>query len=416
MKTTIVPRLLIMMFLQYFVQGAWNMTLGLVLSTSGLSSIIGTSYALLGIATILSPLFIGMVADRFIASQKIMGILHIVNACVLLAIPAQIQSGNATMFLVLIFIVGVLFYPTTGLSNSISFRHIHGAKTFPVIRVFGTFGFMVIGFLLGQMGFSGSIMTFKIAAISAIVLGIYCFTLPNTPAAGKGKKFLIKDLLCLDALALFKDKNFTVFMACTIFLMIPKTAYSAYVPVFLGALGFNNAATIMQIGIATEVIFMFLLSLFLFKFGFKKIILWGAITWVLRSLLFSFAAVDAGIIVIVIALALQGICWDFFFTAGDIYVDNKADVTIKAQAQSLKFMISNGLGLLFASSVTGYIFNHTVVDQGAAALKQWQQFWIYPAVVAAVVALVFFLFFKDKGMIFQKKNAEEGAVSELKAV
>jgi len=416
MKTTIVPRLLIMMFLQYFVQGAWNMTLGLVLSTSGLSSIIGTSYALLGIATILSPLFIGMVADRFIASQKIMGILHIVNACVLLAIPAQIQSGNATMFLVLIFIVGVLFYPTTGLSNSISFRHIHGAKTFPVIRVFGTFGFMVIGFLLGQMGFSGSIMTFKIAAISAIVLGIYCFTLPNTPAAGKGKKFLIKDLLCLDALALFKDKNFTVFMACTIFLMIPKTAYSAYVPVFLGALGFNNAATIMQIGIATEVIFMFLLSLFLFKFGFKKIILWGAITWVLRSLLFSFAAVDAGILVIVIALALQGICWDFFFTAGDIYVDNKADVTIKAQAQSLKFMISNGLGLLFASSVTGYIFNHTVVDQGAAALKQWQQFWIYPAVVAAVVALVFFLFFKDKGMIFQKKNAEEGAVSELKAV
>ncbi|MFF2154337.1 MFS transporter [Paenibacillus chitinolyticus] len=416
MKTTIVPRLLIMMFLQYFVQGAWNMTLGLVLSTSGLASIIGTSYALLGIATILSPLFIGMVADRFIASQKIMGILHIVNACVLLAIPAQIQSGNATMFLVLIFIVGVLFYPTTGLSNSISFRHIHGAKTFPVIRVFGTFGFMVIGFLLGQMGFSGSIMTFKIAAISAIVLGIYCFTLPNTPAAGRGKKFLMKDLLCLDALALFKDKNFTVFMACTIFLMIPKTAYSAYVPVFLGALGFKNAATIMQIGIATEVIFMFLLSLFLFKFGFKKIILWGAITWVLRSLLFSFAAVDAGILVIVIALALQGICWDFFFTAGDIYVDNKADVTIKAQAQSLKFMISNGLGLLFASSVTGYIFNHTVVDQGAAALKQWQQFWIYPAVVAAVVALVFFLFFKDKGMIFQKKNAEEGAVSELKAV
>ena len=241
-----------MMFLQYFVQGAWNMTLGLVLSTYGLSSIIGTSYALLGIATILSPLFIGMIADRFIASQKIMGILHIVNACVLLAIPSQIQSGNTTMFLLLLFIVGVLFYPTTGLSNSISFRHINGAKTFPVIRVFGTIGFMVIGFLLGQMGFSGSVITFKIAAISAIVLGLYCFTLPDTPASGKGKKFLIKDLLCLDALALFKDKNFTVFMACTIFLMIPKTAYSAYISVFLGALGFDNAATIMQIGIQED--------------------------------------------------------------------------------------------------------------------------------------------------------------------
>ncbi|MBT2667843.1 MFS transporter [Bacillus sp. ISL-4] len=407
MKNKTVPRLVVMMFLQYFVQGSWNMTMGLVLSTFGLSSIIGTSYALLGVATILSPLFIGMVADRFIASQKIMGILHLINACVLFTIPSQIESQNANMFLLLIFIVGILFYPTTALANNISFRHINGAKTFPMIRVFGTFGFMMVGFLLGQLGFSGSVMTYKIAAISAIVLGLYCFTLPKTPAAGKGKKLSLRDLLCLDALSLFKDKNFTVFMVCTIFLMIPKTAYSAYVPVFLSALGFNNAATMMQIGIATEVIFMFLLSLFLLKFGFKRIILWGAITWVLRSLLFSFATMDSGIILIVIALALQGICWDFFFTAGDIYVDNKANLKIKAQAQSLKFTISNGLGLLFASSVTGYIFNHTVIDQGEDALKQWQMFWIYPAVVAAIVAIVFLLIFKDKELIFKKKVIEE---------
>ncbi|UQZ87671.1 Putative nucleoside transporter YegT [Paenibacillus konkukensis] len=416
MKTIVVPRLLVMMFLQYFVQGAWNMTLGLVLSTFGLSSIIGTTYALLGIATILSPLFIGMIADRFIASQKIMGILHILNACVLLTIPAQIAAGHSTTFLILIFVVAILFYPTTGLSNSISFRHINGAKTFPLIRVFGTFGFMIIGFLLGQLGFSGSIMTFKIAAVSAIVLGLYCFTLPNTPAAGKGKKFLVRDLLCLDALSLFKDKNFSIFMACTIFLMIPKTAYSAYLPVFLGALGFKNAATIMQIGIATEVIFMFLLSFFLLKFGFKRIILWGALTWIARCLLFSFAVNDTGMIVIVIALALQGICWDFFFTAGDIYVDNKADITIKAQAQSLKFMISNGLGLLFASSVTGYLFNHTVTAQGAEALRQWQSFWMYPAAVAAVVSVVFFISFKDKGILFQKKAADKEALQEPSSV
>lgn len=395
-KNKKVPRLLIMMFLQYFVQGSWNMTMGLVLSTFGLSSIIGTSYALLGIATILSPLFVGMIADRFIASQKIMGILHIVNAGVLMTIPFYVNSQNGTMFLLLIFVVALLFYPTTALANSISFRHINGVRLFPIIRVFGTFGFMAIGFLLGELGFSGSVMTFKIAAISAVVLGLYCFTLPNTPAPAKGQKFSLRDLLCLDALSLFKDRNFTVFMVCTIFLMIPKTAYSAYVPVFLGALGYENAATIMQIGIATEVIFMFLLSFFLLKFGFKRIILWGAIAWVLRSLLFSFAATDTSMIVIILALALQGICWDFFFTAGDIYVDNKADVKIKAQAQSLKFMVSNGFGLLFASSVTGYIFNHSVTDEGAAALQQWQTFWIYPAIVAAIVAVVFFFIFKDE--------------------
>lgn len=400
-KNKKVPRLLVMMFLQYFVQGSWNMTMGLVLSTFGLSKIIGTSYALLGIATILSPLFIGMIADRFIASQKIMGILHIINAGVLLTIPLYIESQNGMMFLLLIFVVALLFYPTTALANSISFRHINGVRLFPVIRVFGTFGFMAIGFLLGELGFSGSIITFKIAAISAVVLGLYCFTLPNTPAPAKGQKFSMRDLLCLDALSLFKDKNFTIFMICTIFLMIPKTAYSAYVPVFLSALGYDNAATMMQIGIATEVIFMFLLSFFLLKFGFKRIILWGALAWVIRSLLFSFAATDTSIIVIVLALALQGICWDFFFTAGDIYVDNKADIKIKAQAQSLKFMISNGFGLLFASSVTGYIFNKSVTEEGVASLPQWQTFWVYPAIIAAVVAVVFFLIFKDE----KNKNA-----------
>lgn len=391
-----VPRLLIMMFLQYFVQGSWNMTMGLVLSTFGLSKIIGTSYALLGIATILSPLFIGMIADRFIASQKIMGILHILNAGVLLIIPFYVEAQNGVMFLLLIFIVALLFYPTTALANSISFRHINGVKLFPAIRVFGTFGFMAIGFLLGELGFSGSIMTFKIAAISAVVLGLYCFTLPNTPAPAKGQKFSMRDLLCLDALSLFKDKNFTVFMICTIFLMIPKTAYSAYLPVFLEALGYDNAATMMQIGIAAEVIFMFLLSFFLMKFGFKRIILWGALAWVIRSLLFSFAATETSVIVIVLGLALQGICWDFFFTAGDIYVDNKASIKIKSQAQSLKFMISNGFGLLFASSVTGYIFNNSVTKEGAAALPQWQTFWVYPAVIAAVIAVVFFLIFKEE--------------------
>ncbi len=396
MKNKLVPRLLLMMFLQYFVQGSWNMTMGLVMSTYGLSSVIGTSYALLGVATILSPLFVGMVADRFIASQKIMGILHLLNALVLFTIPTQLEAQNSGMFLLLTFIVGILFYPTTALANSISFRHINGARMFPIIRVFGTIGFIVIGFLLGELGFSGSVMTYKIAAVSAIALGLYCFTLPNTPALARGQKFSMRDLLCLDALSLFKDKNFTIFMVCTIFLMIPKTAYSAYVPVFLEAIGFQNAATMMQIGITTEVIFMFLLSFFLYKFGFKRIILFGAIAWVIRSLLFSYAAVDTGILIVVIALALQGVCWDFFFTAGDIYVDKKADVKIKAQAQSLKFMISNGLGLLFASLVTGNIFNHTVTNQGNAALPQWQTFWIYPSIVAAIVAIVFFFSFKDK--------------------
>ena len=389
------PRLLIMMFVQYFMQGAWNMTMGLVLSTYGMAAIIGSSYALLGLATILSPLFIGMVADRFFASQKVMAILHLINAGVILCVPQFIEAHDTTMTLVMIFLVGLLFYPTTALANSISFSHINGVKYFPVIRVFGTFGFMAIGFIIGQMGYSGDTMTWYIASAAGVGLGLYCFTLPDTPPKAKGSTFTLRDLLCLDALSLFKDRNFSILMLSIFVLMIPKTAYSAYIPVFLKALGFDNAASMMQVGIACEVVFMFLLSFFLLKAGFKVTLMMGAVCWIIRSVLFSQAALDANMTFVLIGLMLQGFCWDFFFTVGDIYVDRKARPEIKAQAQSLRFIVSNGFGLLFASTICGQIFNSTVTEQGPQALPQWESFWLFSAIIAAVVSVFFFIFFKD---------------------
>lgn len=389
------PRLLIMMFVQYFMQGAWNMTMGLVLSTYGMAAIIGSSYALLGLATILSPLFIGMVADRFFASQKVMAILHLINAGVILCVPQFIEAQDTTMTLVMIFLVGLLFYPTTALANSISFSHINGVKYFPVIRVFGTFGFMAIGFIIGQMGYSGDTMTWYIASAAGVGLGLYCFTLPDTPPKAKGSTFTLRDLLCLDALSLFKDRNFSILMLSIFVLMIPKTVYSAYIPVFLKALGFDNAASMMQVGIACEVVFMFLLSFFLLKAGFKVTLMMGAVCWIIRSVLFSQAALDANMTFVLIGLMLQGFCWDFFFTVGDIYVDRKARPEIKAQAQSLRFIVSNGFGLLFASTICGQIFNSTVTEQGPQALPQWESFWLFSAIIAAVVSVFFFIFFKD---------------------
>ncbi|ATM74970.1 MULTISPECIES: MFS transporter [Serratia] len=389
------PRLLIMMFVQYFMQGAWNMTMGLVLSTYGMAAIIGSSYALLGLATILSPLFIGMVADRFFASQKVMAILHLINAGVILCVPQFIEAQDTTMTLVMIFLVGLLFYPTTALANSISFSHINGVKYFPVIRVFGTFGFMAIGFIIGQMGYSGDTMTWYIASAAGVALGLYCFTLPDTPPKAKGSTFTLRDLLCLDALSLFKDRNFSILMLSIFVLMIPKTAYSAYIPVFLKALGFDNAASMMQVGIACEVVFMFLLSFFLLKAGFKVTLMMGAVCWIIRSVLFSQAALDANMTFVLIGLMLQGFCWDFFFTVGDIYVDRKARPEIKAQAQSLRFIVSNGFGLLFASTICGQIFNSTVTEQGPQALPQWESFWLFSAIIAGVVSVFFFIFFKD---------------------
>ncbi|EOS94346.1 MFS transporter [Erwinia tracheiphila] len=390
------PRLFIMMYAQYFVQGAWNMTMGLVLSTYGMSEIIGTAYGMLGLATILSPLIIGMIADRFFCSQKVMAVLHLVNAGILLLTPQYIIAHNDVMFLVMVFIVGLLFYPTAALANSISFCHVSGVKTFPIIRVFGTFGFMSIGFILGQFGFSGSIMTWYIASFSGACLGLYCLTLPDTPPKAKGEKFKINDLLCLDALLLFKDRNFSIFMLSTFVLMIPKTAYSAYIPVFLKSLGFDNAATMLQVGTVFEIIFMFVLAFSLMKFGFKRVILLGAICWIIRCLLLSHSAMDNNIAYVLIALMLQSFCWDFFFTAGDIFVNSKAGEKIKAQAQSLRFIISNGIGLMFASTVCGKIFNSTVTLTDSQSLLQWKTFWLYPMVIAAVVSVAFFIFFRDE--------------------
>lgn len=396
-------RLLTMMFLQYFVQGAWNMVIGAVLASYGLKEIVGSTYSILGIATILSPLFVGMIADRFVASQKVMALLHILNAGVLFSLPHFITEGNSSGFLAMIFVVGLLFYPTTALANSISFRHIDGVKWFPIVRVFGTIGFMCVGFTLGWTGFSKTIESFQLASAASLIYGLYCLTLPNTPPASKDKPFSLRDVLCLDALSLFKDKYFSIFMLSTFVLMISKTAYSAYLPVYLPVLNLEPAS-MMQIGIATEVIFMIFLSFLLGRLGFKKVILLGAICWVIRSTMLGFAANSEHYLMYIIgALLLQGVCWDFFFTAGDIYVDKKAGPEIKAQAQGLRFIVSNGFGVFMAASVVGFINNHVVTAKTLPeAAPQWLQFWMYPAVVAAVVAVFFFIFFNDKSVSPEK--------------
>ncbi|WP_392560360.1 MFS transporter [Orbus mooreae] len=401
------PRLLIMMFLQYFVQGAWNMVIGAVLAAYGLKEIVGSTYSVLGIATIISPLFIGMIADRFIASQKVMGVLHLLNAIVLFMLPNFIESGNDAGFLAMIFIVGLLFYPTTALANSVSFRHIDGVKWFPIVRVFGTIGFMTVGFTMGStfLDISKSTNSFLLASGASVLYGLYCFTLPNTPPSAKNKKISIREILCLDALSLFKDKYFSIFMFSTFILMIAKTAYSAYIPVYLPVLNLDPAS-MMQIATATEVLFMVFLAFLLGRFGFKKVILFGSISWIIRSLMLSQAAVSEDYLVyIVVALLLQGLCWDFFFTAGDIYVDKKAKPEIKAQAQGLRFIVSNGFGVFMAASVCGFINNRVVTEKTMPeAAAQWQEFWIYPAVVAAVVTIGFWIFFNDKDVLIKPKE------------
>lgn len=394
--TSILPRLSVMMFLQYFITGSWMVTMGLVLSEQGLSSIIGTAYSVGGIATILSPIFIGMLADRFFPSEKIMGVLHIISGVVLWMVPSQIQAGNGAMILVLIFLHKLLYQPTGAISNNIVFNSVldREEKFFPIIRVFGTIGFIAVGLLIGQLGLSNSTMTFQIAAVTSFLLGIYSFTLPNTPAPAKGKPFSIRDLLFLDAFALLKDRNYLVFMICTMALFIVNTFYSTFASVFFNDVGFNNVASIMTIGQMSEVIFMLLMPLFFKRFGVKYMLLFGMLGFILRALLLGFGAPD--VVFMIMAIALYGTCQDFIFVTGEIYTSQKADKKIKAQAQSLLKTFTWGIGMFIGSFVAGNIFNKTVATQEAESLSNWTVFWMYPAIVAGIMLIFFALFFKDR--------------------
>ncbi|WP_210610853.1 MFS transporter [Priestia flexa] len=405
-NSLIVPRLSTMMFLQYFVLGTWFSTLGYILSQYGLGSIIGTAYAVGGIAAIISPIFLGMLADRFFSSQKVLGVVNIVGGIILFLLPAQIYAGNGIAFLWLMFLYMLCYNPTYSLTNNISFHNVQDSiKTFPLIRLFGTIGFMVSGVLVGTLGFSGSPVSIQIGAVVSILLGAYSFTLPNTPAPAKGKPFSIRDLLFLDALGLLKNRFFLVFIICTIILFIDHAAYTSFASVFLGDAGINNIASMLTIGQLSEMVFILLIPLFFRLFGFKYIFLIGMFAWIIRMTLFSlFGMNPSSTTFVIIAIALHGLCWDFFFVGGYMYTNKMAPKHIKGQAQGLIIMATQGIGMFLGSFVMGSIYNQVVTSKGAQALPQWSAFWLYPAFIALAVAIVFILFFKDTTRKLEKKN------------
>jgi nucleoside transporter len=406
------PRLSLMMFLQYFVLGSWFATLGYILSKNGMSSIIGTVYAVGGIAAIISPVFIGMITDRFVPSQKVLGLVNLGGAILLWLLPAQIDSGNGTSFVWLMFIYMLLFNPTYSLTNNISISNVEDSvKFFPVIRVCGTIGFIAAGVLIGSLGFSGSTVSFKISAAMSLLLGIYSFTLPNTPAPAKGKPFSIRDVFCLDALQLLKNRYYLVFIICTTVLFIDHAAYTSFTSVFLGDAGVENISSIMTIGQMSEVIFMLLIPFFFRKLGFKWMFIIGMLSWVLRMSLFALSAPEGIVAFMIIGIALHGLCWDFFFVTGYLYTDKVAGEKIKGQAQGLIIMFTQGIGMFVGSFFAGNLFNSTITETGEASLLQWQTFWIYPAAIALVITIVFFIFFKDK--LEKKQPATQNEMIEI---
>lgn len=411
------PRLCVMMFLEFFVWGAWYVSMTGYMGVAKIDSLIPWAYTVGPIAAIISPFFLGIVADRFFASQKVLGVMHLLGALAMLAVPAATASAGpapvATFFhpFVLLLLAHMLCYmPTLGLSNTVCFHHMASPeKQFPVVRVFGTIGWIVgnivVGGNLKQWGIdftwiaegASSPMQFYIAGAAGILLGLFSFVLPHTPPPAAGKKVTVREVLGLDSLKLMAQPSYFVFILCSFLICIPLAGYYNWAFRYVGATGFTNGAMTMSYGQMSEVVFMLLMPLFFARLGVKWMLAVAMLAWVVRYGLFSAAAPPASVAwMVVLGILLHGICYDFFFVAGFIYVDRKAPRELRGQAQGFLVLVTQGLGLGLGAQLFGYLVGHyTTKGADGTDVYDWGKIWMMPAIAAGVTLLVFVAAFRD---------------------
>jgi nucleoside transporter len=381
-----------MMLFEYFIWGAWYVTMGTYMSTflesSGIQ--IGAAYSALAIATIFSPFFVGMVADRFFAAQRIMGVLHLAGAA-LLYFATQISDNTAFYWVVLVY--SLLYMPTIALSNSIAFSQMTDpGKQFPWIRVFGTLGWIIAGVMIGVLGIEKTPSTFHMAAIASAILGVISFILPNTPPKGKSADASASSALGTDAFVLFKDKPYLIFFIAAILVCIPLSFYYGFANLFLNEVGVTNAASKMILGQVSEAVFILAIPFLFNSIGVKKMLMLGMGAWILRYVFFAFGNVESGMWMLYAGIILHGICYDFFFVTGYMYTEKKAGEKIKNAAQGLFTFATYGVGMLIGTWFSGFATDYYTVD-GA---HQWKEIWFVPVYIAIAVMIYFVLFFKEK--------------------
>lgn len=403
MKITIWLRLAFMMFLEFFVWGAWFVTLGIFLEsnmhTSGSQS--AAVFSTQSWGAIIAPFIIGLIADKYFNAERILGVLHLAGALLLFG---MFKAGTIGLFYPYVLVYMILFMPTLALVNSISFRQMKDPeKQFSSIRVLGTIGWIVAGLFISYVfvwdspdAVRGGLMrnTFLMGAVASLVLGLYSFTLPKTPPkVAKETKVEISEILGLDALKLLKDKNFAIFFVASILICIPLAFYYQYASQYLSNINVSNPAAKMTIGQASEVIFMLLLPFFFKKFGFKNTILMGMFAWTVRYALFAYGNSGDMVFLILIGIALHGVCYDFFFVSGQIYTDKKAGEKIKSAAQGLITLATYGVGMLIGFQIAGVIFDDYTLGPNSF---NWRMIWIIPSGIALLVALLFIILFREK--------------------
>jgi len=385
-----------MMFLQFFLWGAWYVTMNPYMDAMGMKpKMIGWAYTMGPIAAIVSPFFLGIIADRFFSTERILGIMHLLGGGLLCFAPSAAEQSSS-LFVWVVLAHMLCYMPTLGLTSSLAMHNMtNSEKQFPFIRVFGTIGWIVAGLVISQLKYDKSPNMFYIAGGSGLLLGLMSFALPHTPAPSKGKAFSVRDALGLDSLVLLKKPSFAVFCVCSFLICIPLAAYYSFAGTFVGKMGFENIAATMSIGQVSEILFMLVIPLCFVRLGVKWMLAIGMLAWVLRYGFFAGAASSGGDLawMVIGGIVLHGICYDFFFVTGQIYVDNESGPKIRGQAQGFYVLLTQGLGMLIGAQLFSRLVGHYTND---ADIVDWQTVWMYPAGFALVVLIIFVLLFRDK--------------------
>ena len=389
-------QLSLLMFFQFFIWGAWFVTMGTFLSQefNSSGSELSLAYETQSIGAIIAPFIIGLIADKYFAAQKVLGTIHLFGAFLLY--NAGI-SENFSFFYPYILIYMLLYMPTLALANSVAFRQMKDpSKEFAPIRIFGSIGWIIAGLLIGYFSWESLNTlknTFYMSSFISLILGVYSFTLPNTPPIiEKNKNKTISEIIGLDALKLLNGKAYLVFFIASILICIPLAFYYQHANQFLNEIGMEAAAAKMTLGQISEVLFLSLLPFFIKRFGFKSTLIVGILAWGLRYLLFSLGADGINSWMLILGIILHGICYDFFFVSGQIYTNLKCKPEYKSSAQGLITLATYGLGMLIGFRIAGYLTDLYVITDG----HDWEKIWIQPSIFSFVILILFIFTFRNE--------------------
>ncbi|WP_448139522.1 nucleoside permease [Sphingobacterium siyangense] len=403
MSSTIKFKLSFMMFLEFFIWGGWFVTLGTFLSKNLNATEFEKAnvFSTQSLGAIIAPFIVGMIADRYFNAERILGVLHLVGAVLMYQMYG---AADMSTFYPYVLAYMILYMPTLALTSSVSFRQLtNPEKQFSGIRIWGTIGWIVAGLVISYFwdakASEGALKnTFLLSGVASLVLGVFSFALPKTPPVklDENEKPSFASIIGLDAIKLLKDKNFLIFFISSVLICIPLAFYYSNANPFLSEIGLENATGKMTIGQGSEVLFLLALPIFFTRFGFKKTILVGMLAWVIRYLLFAYGNAGELSFMLLIGIALHGICYDFFFVSGQIYTDSKAGVKYKSAAQGLITLATYGVGQLIGFWVAGYVGDKYKEMKATDLAGFWNHTWVVPAIIAAVVFFIFLAFFKDE--------------------